>query len=139
MASAVVDGAVVLADDFGDDVDAGSGEYLAALLRRRSGQVWLSTRRPDVVRAFDPTEVLRLTRSHGERRQHQLVPTTDRKERLARRQLHQLLVPAMTTRSVALLEGAHDQEALQAVAQRRMDEEGAAPPAAYGIRLSVVP
>ena len=136
MVTANLDGAVVLADDFGDDVDAGAAEYLAALLRRRSGQVWLSTRRPDVVRAFEPTEVLRLTRSHGERRQHQLAPTTDRKERLARRQLHQLLIPAMTTRVVALLEGPHDQEALSAVAQRRLDEDGVAPPAAHGVRLA---
>ncbi|EDX21892.1 hypothetical protein SSAG_01683 [Streptomyces sp. Mg1] len=136
MVTADLDGAIVLADDFGDDMDAGAAEYLAALLRRRSGQVWLSTRRPDVVRAFEPTEVLRLTRSHGERRQHQLAPTTDRKERLARRQLHQLLIPAMTTRAVALLEGPHDQEALTAVAQRRLDEDGVAPPAAHGIRLA---
>ncbi|MEU1299426.1 hypothetical protein [Streptomyces shenzhenensis] len=138
MVTADIDGAIVLADDFGDDIDAGAAEYLAALLRRRSGQVWLSTRRPDVVRAFAPTDVLRLTRSHGERRQHQLAPTTDRKERLARRQLHQLLIPAMTTRVVALLEGPHDQEALSAVAQRRLDEDGVAPPAAHGIRLTAL-
>ncbi|MGW7519533.1 hypothetical protein ACWGJ2_28465 [Streptomyces sp. NPDC054796] len=136
MVTADLDGAIVLSDDFGDDVDAGAAEYLAALLRRRSGQVWLSTRRPDVVRAFEPTEVLRLTRSHGVRRQHQLAPSTDRKERLARRQLHQLLIPAMTTRVVALLEGPHDQEALSAVAQRRLDEDGVAPPSAHGIRLA---
>jgi Arc/MetJ family transcription regulator len=108
MTAADIAGAVVLADDFGDDLDAASGEFLAAVLRRTGDQVWLSTRRPEVVRAFDPTEVLRLTRSHGERRHHQLGATTDKKARLARRQLHLLLLPAMTTRSVALLEGPHD-------------------------------
>ena len=135
MTAADIAGAVVLADDFGDDLDAASGEFLAAVLRRASGQVWLSTRRPEVVRAFDPTEVLRLTRSHGGRRHHQLAATTDKKARLARRQLHLLLLPAMTTRSVALLEGPHDLEGYGAVAERRLTESGTLPPAAYGVRM----
>ena len=136
MASAKLARSVVLADDFGDDLDAGSAEYLAALLRRKSGQVWLSTRRPEVARAFEPTEVLRLTQSHGHRRNHRLRQTTDRKERTARRQLHLLLLPAMTTRVVALLEGPHDQESLTSVAERRLHDKGIAPPVAYGVRLA---
>lgn len=135
MAAADIPGAVVLADDFGDDLDAAAAEFLAASLRRASGQVWLSTRRPEVARAFDPTEVLRLTRSHGVRRHHQLAAATDRKSRLALRQLHLLLLPAMTTRSVALLEGPHDLEGYSAVAERRMRESGELPPAAYGVRM----
>jgi hypothetical protein len=135
MTAADIAGAVVLADDFGDDLDAASAEFLAATLRRASGQAWLSTRRPEVVRAFDPTEVLRLTRSHGERRHHQLAVTTDKKARLARRQLHLLLLPAMTTRSVALLEGPHDLEGYGAVAERRLTDSGTLPPAAYGVRM----
>lgn len=135
MTAADIAGAVVLADDFGDDLDAASAEFLAATLRRASGQAWLSTRRPEVVRAFDPTEVLRLTRSHGERRHHQLAATTDKKARLARRQLHLLLLPAMTTRSVALLEGPHDLEGYSAVAERRLMDSGTLPPAAYGVRM----
>lgn len=135
MTAANIAGAVVLADDFGDDLDAAAGEFLAAVLRRAGGQVWLSTRRPEVVRAFEPTEVLRLTRSHGERRHHQLAATTDKKARLARRQLHLLLLPAMTTRSVALLEGPHDLEGYGAVAERRLTDSGTLPPAAYGVRM----
>lgn len=135
MTAADIAGAVVLADDFGDDLDAASAEFLAATVRRASGQAWLSTRRPEVARAFDPTEVLRLTRSHGGRQHHQLAATTDRKIRLARRQLHLLLLPAMTTRSVALLEGPHDAEGYGAVAERRLADTGTPPPAAYGVRL----
>ncbi|MCW2913170.1 MAG: hypothetical protein JWN52_1238 [Actinomycetia bacterium] len=56
MVAADLPGAVVLADDFGDGLDAGAAEYLAALLRRKSGQAWLGTRRPEVVRAFEATE-----------------------------------------------------------------------------------
>ena len=135
MTAADIAGAVVLADDFGDDLDAASAEFLGATLRRAGGQVWLSTRRPEVVRAFDPTEVLRLTRSHGERRHHQLAATTDKKARLARRQLHLLLLPAMTTQAVALLEGPHDLEGYGAVAERRLMGAGTPPPAAYGVRM----
>ncbi len=68
IASAAAPGAVVLGDDFGDDLDAASAEYLASRLRRNSGQVWLSTRRPEVVHAFPAEEMVRLTRSHGARR-----------------------------------------------------------------------
>ncbi|MEO3875928.1 hypothetical protein ABGB18_44745 [Nonomuraea sp. B12E4] len=136
MAAADLPGAVVLADNFGDGLDAGSAEYLAALLRRKSGQVWLSTRRPEVVRAFEATEVLRLTHSHGRRRHHQLPATTDKKERLARRPLHALLMPAMTNVTVALLEGPHDLEALTAAAARRMRRNGIAPPAAHRVHLA---
>jgi hypothetical protein len=135
MTAADIAGTVVLADDFGDDLDAASGEFLASVLRRAGGQVWLSTRRPEVVRAFDPTEVIRLTRSHGGRRHHQLAVTTDKKARLARRQLHLLLLPAMTTRTVALLEGPHDLEGYGAVAERRLTDSGTLPPTAYGVRM----
>jgi hypothetical protein len=68
------------------------------------------------------------------RRHHQLAVTTDKKVRLARRQLHLLLLPAMTTRSVALLEGPHDLEGYGAVAERRLMDSGTLPPAAYGVR-----
>jgi putative ATP-dependent endonuclease of the OLD family len=54
---------VVIADDFGDQLDAPSAEYLAYLLRKASKQLLLTTRRPEVVRAFQPENVLRLTRS----------------------------------------------------------------------------
>ncbi|WP_206306836.1 hypothetical protein [Streptomyces sp. F001] len=70
MLLAIVPGAVVLADDFGDQLDAPAAEHLAALLRARSGQVWLSTRRPEAARAFEPTEVIRLVRHGGVRSHH---------------------------------------------------------------------
>jgi putative ATP-dependent endonuclease of the OLD family len=133
--SAAAPGAVVLGDGFGDDLDAASAEYLASRLRRNSGQVWLSTRRPEVVRAFPPEEMIRLTCSHGGRRAHQLAATTDQKARAARRYLHSLLLPAMTARTVALLEGPHDLEGYTAVADRRLRKSDVAPPPAYGVRM----
>lgn len=63
MLLANVPGAIVLADDFGDQLDAATTEHLAALLRGRSGQLWLSTRRPEAARAFEPAEFVRLVRA----------------------------------------------------------------------------
>lgn len=126
---------VLVVDDFGDRLDAASAEYMAAKLRRDAGQVWLSTRRPEAVRAFRPEEILRLTRSHGSRQHHQLPVTTDRKERAVRRHLQLLLLPAMSARAVALLEGVHDLEGYTAVADRQLRVAGQPPPAAFGVRL----
>jgi hypothetical protein len=130
---------VVVVDDFGDDLDAAAAEYLAANLRRNVGQLWLTTRRPEAVAAFLPEEVVRLTRSHGSRLHHQLPATKDRKERGVRRQLHLLLLPAMTARTVVLLEGPHDLEGYRAVADRRLRVSGAAPPSAFGMRMIAPP
>jgi len=128
--------AVVLADDFGDDLDASAAEYLAAVLRRRSGQLWLSTRRPEALRGFLDDELLRLTRRGGSRQQHQLPSATDRKDRAARRQLLPQLLAAITSPTIALLEGPHDLEGYGAVADRRLRVSGTPPPAAHGVRLA---
>jgi hypothetical protein len=108
MLLASVPGAIVLADDFGDQLDAGAAEHLAALLRARSGQLWLSTRRPDVARAFEPGELVRLVRHGGVRACYQLAEITDRKALTALRQLHTQLMPAVTAPTVAITEGPHD-------------------------------
>ena len=72
--------AVVVADDFGDRLDAGAAEYLAGELRRACAQLWLSTRRPETARAFPVTEVARVTRHGGRRQVHQVSPPADRSE-----------------------------------------------------------
>lgn len=127
--------AIVIVDDFGDHLDAASGEYLAARLRRRAGQLWLTTRQPEVPRAFEATELLRLTRSKDGRKVFQLSTNPSRKERLRRRHLFTLLGPAMSARTVVLLEGPHDLETYSAVAQRQFINERKAPLSAYSIRL----
>jgi hypothetical protein len=134
-AAARAGNAVVLADDFGDQIDAASGEYLAARLRRRSGQLWLTTRQPEVPRAFEATELLRLTRSGGTRQSFQLSDNPDRKERVRRRHLFALLGPAVSARTVVLLEGPHDMDAYTAVSRRRFLQHNEAPLAAFGMRL----
>jgi hypothetical protein len=134
-AAAQAGDAIVLADDFGDHLDAASGEYLAARLRRRAGQLWLTTRQPEVPRAFEATELLRLTRRTGSRRAFQLSESPDRKERFRRRHLFTLLGPAMSARTVVLLEGPHDMETYTTVSRRQFREESKAPLSAFGMRL----
>ena len=127
--------AIVIADDFGDQLDAASGEYLAARLRRRSGQLWLTTRQAEVPRAFEATELLRLTCSSGSRQAFRLTESTDRKERLRRRHLFTLLGPAMSARTVVLLEGPHDMETYTTLWRRQFRYERKAPLSAFGMRL----
>lgn len=134
-AAAQADDAIVIADDFGDHLDAASGEYLAARLRRRAGQLWLTTRQPEVPRAFEATELLRLTRSTGSRQSFQLSESPGRKERVRRRHLFTLLGPAMSARTVVLLEGPHDMETYTTVSWRQFRDESKAPLSAFGMRL----
>ncbi len=59
----------------------------------------------------------------------------DRKERVRRRHLMTVLAPAMSARTIVVLEGPHDLEAYGAVARRQFVEQGVPLPAAYGVRL----
>ena len=127
--------AVVVADDFGDQLDAGAAEYLAGELRGACAQLWLSTRRPEPARAFQVTEVARVTRHGGRRQVHQVSPPSDRSELSALRQLHMQLLPAISARTVAVLEGPHDVAALTAVCDRFARHADIPVPAAYGVRL----
>ena len=65
IATARHDDAVVTVDDFGDSLDTASAQRLAGLLRRESGQVWLSTRRPETAHSFEASELVRLNASTG--------------------------------------------------------------------------
>lgn len=133
MLLSTVPGAVVLADDFGDQLDAPATEHLAALLRARSGQVWLSTRRPEAARAFEPTEVIRLVRHGGVRSHHQLTKIVDRKALVAMRQWHTQLLAALTAPTVAITEGPHDVAVLSMVDRRK--PPFSLPLSAHGVRL----
>jgi hypothetical protein len=133
MLLANVPGAVVLADDFGDHLDAATTEHLASLTRSQSGQAWLSTRRPEVARAFEPGEVVRLVRHGGLRAHHQITKITDRKKLAALRQLHTQLLSALTAPVVAITEGPHDVAVLN-MADRRYPPSRL-PLSAHGVRL----
>lgn len=108
---------VVIADDFGDQLDAPAAEHLADLLRKASKQLIITTRRPEVVRAFEPESLLRLTRSHGTRSHHQLAKA-DKRGRINRRLILDQLLAALTSRTVALVEGPLDLEGYGTLASR---------------------
>jgi hypothetical protein len=125
-------GALVMCDDFGDQLDAGAAEHLARELRNSSDQLWMSTRRPEAARAFRPEEMVRLSLRTGERTAHQMIPPSDKRELSVVRHLHLQLLPAMSSRAVVVFEGRHDVAALTALSQRRTANPM---PAAYGVRF----
>jgi putative ATP-dependent endonuclease of OLD family len=129
---------IVVVDDFGDGLDAASAERLASLLRRKAGQVWLSTRRPEAARGFDTEELVRLTRRQagaaGRTVHYGRVPQS-RPERVAMREIQRQVLPAMTARALLIGEGPHDNAAYSALAERLDEEHGTLPPEAYGIRI----
>jgi putative ATP-dependent endonuclease of OLD family len=125
--------AVVIGDDFGDDLDAPTAEHLAATMRASAAQVWLATRRPEVARAFAPSELIRLARHGGNRSQHVLAAPVDKKEVAVRRLIHTQLLPALTAPVVAIVEGPHDLTTYTS-ADRHMATTKL-PLAAVGVRL----
>ncbi|MEU6645892.1 TOPRIM nucleotidyl transferase/hydrolase domain-containing protein [Saccharomonospora sp. NPDC046836] len=125
-------GAIVVCDDFGDQLDAGAAEHLARELRNSCDQLWMSTRRSDAARAFRPEEMVRLSLRTGERAAHQMISPADKRELNVLRQLHLQLLPAMSSRAIVVFEGRHDVAALTAISQRRT---GKPVPAAYGVRF----
>jgi len=133
LVAASIEGAVIVADDVGEGLDAATAEHLAAVLRTQADQVWLTTRRPEVARAFAPDELVRLTRTEGFRAIHQLAPPKDKKEVAVRRLLHAHLLPALTARTIAITEGPHDVTTYTSA--DRHHAPTALPLAAAGVRL----
>jgi putative ATP-dependent endonuclease of the OLD family len=139
IAAAAQSDAVVAIDDFGDGLDAASAQRLASLIRQKAGQVWLSTRRPEAARGFDAEEIVRLTRRQptgpqGRAIHYGRVPGS-RAERVAMRELHRQILPAMTAGALLVGEGPHDSAAYAALADRLDVEQGVLPPEAFGIRI----
>jgi hypothetical protein len=130
---ATAPGAIILADDFGDQLDTANAEHFAAQLRASAGQVWLSTRRPEVVRSFEPEELVRLTRHGGARACHRLQRPVEKAEIRAMRQLHTQLLPALTSPTVAIVEGPHDLVVYGTIDRQRLPH--GAPLSAAGVRL----
>jgi putative ATP-dependent endonuclease of OLD family len=129
-------GAVILVDDFGEGLDLDAALHLASILRQRAGQVWLSTRMGALGQCFRPEELLRLTvTSDGARAAHSGQPPTSKAERLAARHLHLQILPAISAKSVVIVEGPHDRAALATAAMKLHAEEGVPLLAAQRIAL----
>jgi hypothetical protein len=128
---------VVAFDDFGENLDSASARHLTALLRARFGQVWLSTRRASVAEAFHLGELIRLALDEGgNRRVYYGREPSDRASRLAARHFLLQVLPAITARTVFLLEGPHDRASLTVLSDRLLRDESRPLPAAHGIAIA---
>lgn len=131
--AASTNGSLIVGDDIGEGLDGPTTEHLAGALRAGAQQVWLTTRRPDAARAFETSELVRLTRHTGARQVHQVATPIDRKEAGVHRHVQGQLLPALTATTVAVSEGRHDLSALSAADRRCVPPD--LPLAAHGIRL----
>ena len=131
--AASTQGAIVIGDDFGEGLDSGSAEHLAVSIKGHAAQVWLTTRRAEAARAFDVSEIVRLTRRDGARRTSRVAPPTNKKEVAALRHIQSQLLPALTATTVAVVEGRHDLATYSAA--DRLTSAPALPMSAHGVRL----
>jgi hypothetical protein len=127
---------IVVVDDFGEGLDGAAAQHLAATLRRSARQVWLSTRRTQVIEAFPLEELVRLGRDPvAARRVYYGRMPKSKTERLAVRHWASQLAPALTSRVAVVVEGPHDRAALTSLANRLHEEESVPLPAATRVAL----
>ncbi|MBA4020912.1 MAG: hypothetical protein C0482_00960 [Gordonia sp.] len=131
--AASTQGSVVVGDDFGEGLDGGSAEHLATAIKNQASQIWLTTRRAEVARAFKVSELVRFTRRGGSRLSNRVVTPTDKKEVAAQRHIHSQLLPALTATTVVVVEGRHDLTTLTAADSQAGPTR--LPLAAHGVRL----
>ncbi len=124
LAVAALPGAVAAIDDLGEDLDSPATETLATVLARTSNQLFLSTRRAAAAAAFEVDDLVRLARVDGRRVAYVQRPPRTRKERSTARQMALQLLPAMTARTLVIVEGPHDSAGYGSLGRRLCLEEG---------------
>jgi hypothetical protein len=127
---------IVVADDFGEDLDPGSASHLAACIRARAAQAWLSTRRASAADAFEPDEIVRLARGSSGRSVFYGPTLGSKAERIAAQFITRRILPEAASSSIAVGEGIHDSTAMSALARRLFDDGIAFLPAAAGISIT---
>lgn len=127
--------AVVIVDDFGEDLDSISARHLASVFRQLAGQAWISTRRSAAIDGFPPEDIVRLHIKADVRRAAQIDSLATKAERVAARHLSLQLLPAASAAVVAIVEGPHDRAALDALALRLRQTRKVPLPAASGIAI----
>ena len=128
---------ILAVDDFGDGLDAASSAHMAGIIRRSSGQAWVTSRTSAVAEVFEPPqEVLRLGKDAvGARFARQGKQPKTKAENVAAKHWHRILLPALTYRSVVVVEGPNDFAALHNLALRLSEDLGHALPATQGVVL----
>lgn len=129
-------GQILAVDDLGDGLDAASSAHVTAVIRRSAGQAWVTTRVPAVAEVFDPQEVVRLGRdAAGARVVRQGKQPMTKAENVAAKHWHRNLLPALSYRSVIVVEGPNDFAALHSLALRLSEERGLGLPATRGVSI----
>ena len=127
---------LIAIDDLGDGLDAASSAHLATMIRKSAGQAWITTRLPAVAEVFESQEVVRLGRdASGTRFACQGKEPATKMERVTSKHWHRNLIPALTYRSVVVVEGPDDFAALHNLALRMFDEQCVPLPAARSVAI----
>ena len=126
---------IVVADDFGEDLDPGSTVHLAACLRARAGQAWLSTRRSSAAESFEPDEIVRLAVRGGNRSVFYGPSLRTKPERIAAQFISRRLLPEAASGAIAVGEGIHDSTTISALARRMFQDGVSLLPAAAGTSI----
>jgi putative ATP-dependent endonuclease of OLD family len=136
MALAADKSQLIAIDDLGDNLDSASAVHLASLLQRRAGQCWISTRTAAVAEIFEPQEIFRLAKDDdGQRVAHQGRRPTSKVEAITAKHWHRNLLPALSYRTVVVLEGPNDFAALNSLSIRLSREQSKSLPATLGSSL----
>ena len=130
------DGLIIAVDDLGDRLDPASATHMAATIMKSTGQVWVSTRTPAVAEVFAPHEIVRLGRSvDGGRFVRQGRRAESQADISMSKFWHRTLVPALSYRSVVVVEGSGDFAALHNLGARLSTEFGMNLPATSGVAI----
>ena len=130
-------GRTILAiDDLGDGLDPAASAHLATLMRRSGGQAWVTTRVAGAAEVFEPEEVVRLGKdAGGTRHAKQGIQPSTKAETVAAKHWHRSLLPALSYRSVVVVEGPNDFAALHSLALRLSNESDIPLPAARSVSI----
>ena len=127
---------VLAIDDLGDGLDAANAAHMSFTLRKAANQAWVTTRMPSVAEVFEPQEVVRLGRDiTGVTRAYQGKRPDSKAASIAAKHWHRNLLPALSYRSVVVVEGPNDFAALHTLALRLAKERGESLPATQGISM----
>lgn len=130
-------GGVLAIDDFGEGMSGAMARHLASIVRKGSSQCWISTRRADAISAFQPEELIRLSRDgEGHRVVRYGAKPKSRAERRLARHLGLQLLPALASKALIVLEGNHDMDSYAAVAERLLEVESIPLPASMHIGIA---
>ena len=123
-------------DDLGDGIDSAAAAHLAVSIRDSAGQLWVTTRLPAVAEVFEPQEVLRMGKdANGTRIAIAGKQPVTKAESVVFKHWHRNLLPALSYRSVIVVEGPNDFAALHSLALRMFYEEGFALPATRRVAI----